>query len=72
VPAISCAVRLIVDVVLGRWRIGIVCGSVTALVGLLTWYALPLVVRHSGHGVTDPDEDPPQLSDVRPLRVAGR
>jgi hypothetical protein len=50
VPAISCAVLLIVDVVLGRWA-GIVCGSVTALVGLLTWYALPLAIRRSGRGV---------------------
>jgi hypothetical protein len=67
VPAISCAVLLIVDVVLGRW-IGIVCGSLTALVGLLTWYALPLAIRHSGHGVADPEDDPLSLqqSDERP------
>jgi Family of unknown function (DUF6328) len=57
VPAISCAVLLIVDVVLGR-RAGIVCGTVTALVGLLTWYALPLVIRRSGRGVAEPEDDP--------------
>jgi hypothetical protein len=67
VPAIGCAVLLIVDVVLGRW-IGIVCGSLTALVGLLTWYALPLAIRHSGHGAADPEDDPlrMQQSDERP------
>jgi hypothetical protein len=67
VPAIGCAVLLIVDVVLGRWM-GIVCGSLTALVGLLTWYALPLAIRHSGHGVADPEDDPLRLqqSDERP------
>ena len=56
VPAIGCAVLLIVDVVLGRWM-GIVCGSLTALVGLLTWYALPLAARRSGKGVADPEDD---------------
>ena len=67
VPAIGCAVLLIVDVVLGRWM-GIVCGSLTALVGLLTWYALPLAIRHSGHGAADPEDDPlrMQQSDERP------
>ncbi|SFK79568.1 DUF6328 family protein [Geodermatophilus ruber] len=57
VPAISCAVLLIVGVVLGRWT-GIVCGSLTALVGLLTWYALPLAIRRSGHGVVDRRNEP--------------
>jgi hypothetical protein len=73
VPAISCAVLLIVDVVLGRWA-GVVCGSVTALVGLLTWYALPLAARRSGHGVADREDDPlpVRLSHGRPLRAAGR
>ena len=50
VPAISCSVLLIIDVGLGRWA-GIVSGSVIALIGLLTWYALPLAIRRSGHGV---------------------
>jgi hypothetical protein len=49
VPAISSAVMLILDVVLGRWQA--IVGSVgTALVGLLSWYALPLIIRRSGHG----------------------
>jgi hypothetical protein len=50
VPAISSAVLLILDVALGRWQ-AIVGSSATALVGLLTWYALPLAIRSSGHGV---------------------
>jgi hypothetical protein len=49
VPAISSAVLLILDVVLGRWP-AIVGSSVTALVGLLTWYVLPLNIRRAGHG----------------------
>jgi len=73
VPAISCAVLLIIDVVLSRWA-GIVCGSLTAAVGLLTWYALPFAVRRSRHGVADPEDDPPpvKLSGGRPFRGAGR
>jgi hypothetical protein len=50
IPAISSSVLLILDVVLGRGP-AIVGSSVTAAVGLLTWYVLPLVIRHSGHGV---------------------
>src|SRR3712207_177953 len=49
VPAISSAVLLILDVVLGRWQ-AIVGSAATALVGLLSWYALPLSIRRSGHG----------------------
>jgi hypothetical protein len=49
-PAICGALLLILDVVLGRWQ-AVLGSSVTALVGLLTWYALPLAVRRSGHGV---------------------
>jgi hypothetical protein len=64
IPAISSAVLLILDVALGRWQ-GVLGGSFTALVGLLTWYALPLAIRHAGHGVhphhrhriEDDDED---------------
>jgi hypothetical protein len=55
IPAISSSVLLILDVALGR-RAAIVGSSFTALVGLLTWYALPLVIRHTGHGVT-PDHN---------------
>jgi hypothetical protein len=65
VPAISCSVLLIIDVVLGRWA-GIVCGSVIALIGLLTWYVLPLTIRRGGHGVTDPENGAP------PVRLATR
>jgi hypothetical protein len=53
VPAICSAVLLILDVVLGRWQ-AIVASSFTALVGLLTWYALPLAIRSSGHGTVPP------------------
>jgi Family of unknown function (DUF6328) len=65
VPAISCAVLLIVDFVLGRTT-GIVCGAGTALVGLLTWYVLPLAIRRSGHGVNDPECAPPPVPLHRP------
>jgi hypothetical protein len=50
VPAISSAVLLSLDVVLGLWQ-AIVGSSLTALVGLVTWYALPLMIRRSGRGV---------------------
>jgi hypothetical protein len=50
IPAISSSVLLILDIALGRWP-AIVGSSLTALVGLLTWYALPLAIRRSGHGV---------------------
>jgi hypothetical protein len=49
VPAISSAVLLILDVVLGRWQAIVGC-AFTALVGLLTWYALPISIRRAGHG----------------------
>jgi hypothetical protein len=65
VPAISCSVLLIIDVVLGRWA-GVVCGLVIALIGLLTWYVLPLAIRRGGHGVTDPE------NDARPVPLATR
>ena len=55
VPAISCSVMLIIDVVLGRWA-GILFGSLTAVLGLLTWYVLPLAIRRGGHGVADADD----------------
>jgi hypothetical protein len=53
IPAISSAVLLILDVALGRGP-AIVGASVTVLVGVLTWYALPLFIRRSGHGVIAP------------------
>jgi Family of unknown function (DUF6328) len=49
-PAICGAVLLILDVALGRWQ-AVLGSSATALVGLLTWYVLPLAVRRAGHGV---------------------
>lgn len=53
VPAISSSVLLILDVVLGRWQAVVGC-TFTALVGLLTWYALPISVRRAGHGRRPP------------------
>jgi hypothetical protein len=50
VASISSAVLLILDVALGRGP-AIVGSSLTALVGVLTWYVLPLSIRRSGHGV---------------------
>jgi len=50
VPAICSAVLLILNVVLGLWP-AILGSAATALVGLLTWYAMPLIVRRSAHGV---------------------
>ena len=57
VVAISAGVLLVLDVVLGRWA-GVTAGGLTALVGIATWYALPLWARRGGIGVApDPDED---------------
>lgn len=53
--AITCAVLLILDVVLGRWQ-AIVGSTVTALVALFTWYVLPLALRRSGPGVAPPSQ----------------
>jgi hypothetical protein len=50
IPAISSCVLLILDVALGRGP-AIVGSSLTVLVAVLTWYALPLAVRRAGHGV---------------------
>jgi len=49
VCAITSCVLLILDVALGR-PAAVVGSSLTALVGLLTWYALPLAIRRSGQG----------------------
>src|SRR4051795_8685294 len=46
VPAICSALLLILDVALGRWQ-AILGSSATAVVGLATWYALPLAIRRS-------------------------
>jgi hypothetical protein len=48
--AISSAVLLILDVVLGRVP-GIVGGALTAVIGVLTWYVLPLWARRRGLGL---------------------
>jgi hypothetical protein len=59
--AISGAVLLILDVVLGR-PAGVAGGATTAVVGLLTWYVLPLWARRTGLGRPDlgrPDQPPP-------------
>ena len=53
IPAIGSSVLLVLDVVLGRWQ-AIVGSSVTVLVALLTWYALPLAIRFSGRGTAPP------------------
>jgi hypothetical protein len=50
IPAICSSVLLILDVVLGRWQAILGC-SVTVLVGLVTWYALPLAIRFAGRRV---------------------
>jgi hypothetical protein len=50
VLAISCAVLLIVDVVLGRWQ-GITGGGLVAVAGTLTWYGLPVWARETGLGL---------------------
>ena len=46
VLAISSSVLLILDVVLGRWP-GLIGGGAVALVGVLTWYVLPVLVRRT-------------------------
>src|SRR4051812_31432529 len=50
VIAISSAVLLILDVVLGRWP-AVACGVATAVIGSFTWYGLPLLIRRGGHGI---------------------
>ncbi len=48
--AISCAVLLILDVVLGRWP-GLVGGGLVAAIGVLTWFGLPTWVRRARVGL---------------------
>src|SRR5215204_1605961 len=50
IPAISSSVFLILNVAIGRGA-AVAGASLTAAVALLTWYALPLAIRRSGHGV---------------------
>jgi hypothetical protein len=56
--AISAAVLLILDVVLGRWQ-GLVGGGLVALVALLTWYVLPLRARRAAPPDNGTDAVPP-------------
>src|SRR3954462_6162326 len=50
VLAISSAVLLILEVVLGPWQ-GRVGGGLVALAGVLTWSALPVWARRAGVGI---------------------
>ena len=59
VLAISSAVLLILDVVLGRWQ-GLLGGALIAAIGALVWFGLPIWARRSRIGLA-PDaeaEDP--------------
>ncbi|WP_281282130.1 DUF6328 family protein [Geodermatophilus aquaeductus] len=63
VLAISTGVLLILDVVLGRTA-GVVGGALVLLIGVLTWYGLPLWVRWDDSGVQpDPDDDEGRPAD---------
>jgi len=53
VPAICSAVLLILDIVLGRWPAVVGC-TATAVLGVGTWYVLPLSIRRAGHGRRPP------------------
>ena len=67
VTAITSSVLLVLDVVLGRgWAI--LGSSLTAVVGLLTWYVLPLAVRIGRLGTVPPPDGPPPAGspDVSP------
>jgi hypothetical protein len=55
VLAISSAVLLILDVVLGRWQ-GLLGGALIAAIGALVWFGLPIWARRSGIGLA-PDAD---------------
>jgi hypothetical protein len=55
VLAISSAVLLILDVVLGRWQ-GLLGGALIAAIGVLVWFGLPTWARRSGIGLT-PEAD---------------
>jgi hypothetical protein len=71
IPAISSSVLLILDFVLGRWE-AIVGSSATVLVGMLTWYALPLAVRAAGDRAAAPGrragDGQPTTEQVEPRR----
>ena len=71
VLAISSAVLLILDVVLGLWQ-GLAGGGLVAAVAGLTWYGLPVWARRTGVGQSPDREesDPahPVASEERALR----
>jgi hypothetical protein len=70
VLAISSAVLLVLDVVLGRWQ-GLVGAGGVAVVGALTWYGLPVWARRSGVGLapgTAEDRDAPDLEEDEAAR----
>jgi hypothetical protein len=60
VLAISSAVLLILEVVLGPWQ-GAVGGGLIALAGVLTWYVLPVWARRAGVGTLP---EPVELAPV--------
>ena len=66
IPAISSSVLLILNVAIGRGP-AVAGASLTATVALLTWYALPLAIRRSGHGVVPL----PHHGHRRPSRLSG-
>jgi hypothetical protein len=70
VVAISTAVLLILDVVLGTWQ-GVVGGGLVGLAGLLTWYALPVWARRSGVGIHPDPEVEPTGKGTAPARRIG-
>jgi hypothetical protein len=55
IVAISCAVALILDVVLGRAE-ALAGGVLVAVIGVLLWFALPAWARRTG-GAAAPDEE---------------
>ena len=59
VLAITCAVALILDVVLGRWQ-GLAGGGLIALTGTMTWFGLPIWARRAGMC------PPPDVEDDEP------
>jgi hypothetical protein len=65
IPAISSSVLLILDIALGRWP-AIIGSGFTAVIGLLTWYVIPLAIRHSGHGVIPHPHPHPHRLDAVP------
>jgi hypothetical protein len=55
--AITASVALVLDVVLGRWP-GVAGGVATAVVGVVTWFVLPLLRRRAGPDPFEEEEWP--------------